>query len=287
VDRVSRASANPHVSACVEFESSSGLWSVVRFQDEQAEAAWSERVRACFRLLADTGLGGSRSSGWGQTAEPEFRHGRWPGLLTPHVDRFARAQGNGTASNEDAPLFWLLSLYSPAPSDAVDWSLGNYDLVVRGGRVQSSAYAASGTLKKSVRMVAEGSVLAAREEPVGAAVDVAPEGFAHAVYRAGFSLSLKLPNLREFPVVEPVPVETTPTDSPLEAEREQIASVEEIVPDVTQQDVAEIQESTTEASHEESRMEETPAAQEVGEAQEPAAETETPKEESERSDDEI
>jgi CRISPR type III-A-associated RAMP protein Csm4 len=233
VDRVSGASAYLHTSACVEFESSSGLWCVIRFRDENAEATWNDRMKACFRLLADTGFGGGRSSGWGQTAEPEFRSGRWPGLLAPHVERFARAGGNA-AVDDDASLFWLLSLYAPSPADAVDWSSGDYSLVVRGGRVQSSAPSANGALKKNVRMVAEGSVLSSYQEPIGTAVDVAPDGMAHPVYRAGFCLSLKLPNVREIP--EPVSVEITSPDSPAEAEREQAPETEETAaPEGTQE----------------------------------------------------
>ncbi|MBV9034720.1 MAG: hypothetical protein JO182_09530 [Acidobacteriaceae bacterium] len=255
VDRISRASAHPHASACVEFESGSGLWSIFRFGDEAAEATWGNRIKACLRLLADTGFGGHRSSGWGQTADPEFRSGRWPGLLTPTLDRLMRAGG----VNGDEPLFWLLSLYSPAPSDSVDWSLGNYGLVVRGGRIQSSAYAGTDTLKKNVRMIAEGSVLSVQQEPVGTAVNVAPDGFPHPVYRLGFSLSLKLPNLKEITEPNEEPVEATPPDSPLEAEKEQRVEVEEI-----------------------------PAAGEIQKTEEaPEPVSETAGEESERSDNEI
>jgi hypothetical protein len=42
-------------------------------------------------------------------------------------------------------------------------------------------------------MVAEGSVLVASAAPRGAASDVAPEGFPHPVYRAGFALSVPVP----------------------------------------------------------------------------------------------
>lgn len=256
VDRVSRASVHLHSSACVEFENSSGLWSVACFQDNAAEAIWSDRLKACFRFLTDTGLGGGRSNGWGQMAEPEFRNGRWPSLLAPNLDRFARAQGDHSPVEGDAPLFWLLSLYSPSSSDSINWNLGDYRLVVRGGRVQSPAHATNGALKKAVRMVAEGSVLSARQEPTGTAVDVAPDGFTHPVYRAGFSLCLKLPSLREVP--EPVPVkEEAAPESPVEAEKEQTTEV------------------TTST-----------APPESPEAQEPAA-TETPNNESERTDYEI
>jgi len=42
-------------------------------------------------------------------------------------------------------------------------------------------------------MITEGSVLIAAAAPLGASPDVAPEGFPHPVYRAGFALSIPLP----------------------------------------------------------------------------------------------
>ena len=88
---------------------------------------------------------------------------------------------------------WLLSLFSPSAADAVEWSRGNYSLIERGGRIESSA--GSGGLKKQVQMVAEGSVLYADSALCGAAPDVAPEGFAHPVFRAGFALAIPLPEV--------------------------------------------------------------------------------------------
>jgi len=88
---------------------------------------------------------------------------------------------------------WLLSLFSPAASDAVDWSRGSYTLVARGGRIESPVR--SGELKKQLPMIAEGSVLYASAAPRGAAPDVAPDGFAHPVYRSGFAVSIQLPEV--------------------------------------------------------------------------------------------
>jgi len=103
---------------------------------------------------------------------------------------------------EPAPLgpgqpqaHWLLSLFTPAPDDSVDWRRGNYFGLARSGRVDSSA--GSGDLKKEIQMVAEGSVLCAAAPPRGAAADVAPDGFAHPVFRAGFALSVPLPGATE------------------------------------------------------------------------------------------
>ena len=88
---------------------------------------------------------------------------------------------------------WLLSLFTPAEHDAVDWSRGNYWLVERGGRIDSPAGA--GELKKTLRMVGEGSVIYAPTAPRGAAPDVSPGGFPHPVFRAGFAVSVPLPEV--------------------------------------------------------------------------------------------
>ena len=200
VDRISRRGGEPHSAACVEFEPGSGLWAVARFRDSNVESIWGGRLEAAFRLLADSGFGGGRSKGWGRAHPPEFQRGSWPGLLLPKTGRLER---DNPANGGTISLYWLLSLYSPAASDTVDWSAGDYRLTVRSGRTESTTQA--GALKKSVRMVEEGCVLAAATEPVGAAVDVAPEGFAHPVYRSGFALPVRLPVIE--PRLEEMPAE--------------------------------------------------------------------------------
>ena len=90
---------------------------------------------------------------------------------------------------------WLLSLFTPAADDSVDWGRGNYAVLARCGRVDSPAGA--GELKKEIQMVAEGSVLCAAAPPRGSAADVAPDGFAHPVFRAGFAFAIPLPGPSE------------------------------------------------------------------------------------------
>jgi hypothetical protein len=112
----------------------------------------------------------------------------------------ANRNGSDNAGNA-ASQFWLLSLYSPATGDRNDWTAGNYQLTLR-----------AGTGTKALRMVAEGSVIAAQNEPSGQAVDIAPEGFAHPVYRSGLALALELPSIEmaaaQPSAVEPALVET-------------------------------------------------------------------------------
>jgi CRISPR type III-A-associated RAMP protein Csm4 len=186
VDRLRLTATDAESSACVEFEAGSGLWTVVRFADDEARAAWVEPLRSAFRLLADSGFGGGRSKGWGQVQRLEFEAGTWPSILLPKVGRAAK---NDAHEEQTSRSYWLMSLYSPAAADKLNWSGGQYELAVRNGRVEGSR----GTLKKSVRMVVEGCILEAASEPVGTAIDVAPEGFPHPVYRSGIALSLLLP----------------------------------------------------------------------------------------------
>jgi len=122
---------------------------------------------------------------------------------TPIAEPIAVEPQSPSAQPQPEPLLpagapshphWLLSLFTPAPADSVDWRRGNYTVLPRGGRVDSPA--GSGELKKQIQMVAEGSVLYAETPPRGSAADVAPDGFAHPVFRAGFAVAIPLPEVR-------------------------------------------------------------------------------------------
>ncbi len=174
VDR-SGGGVSAHSTACLEFTPGSGLWTVAQFATDAAREQWKGPVTSAFRLLADSGFGGERSSGWGRADTPEITEGE----LVIDV------------KEPGAIGYWLLSLFHPADSDTVDWAQGDYSLTTRGGRVESDARWGDG--KKLTRMVAEGSVIVASAEPRGTASDVAPDGFPHPVYRAGFALAIPIP----------------------------------------------------------------------------------------------
>ena len=186
VDRL-LAGAEVHRSACIEFSEGSGLWCLAVFADDASRAAWGDRVGAAFRLLADSGLGGERSRGWGRALTPRIEEGRFPDLLIKPRAPEAPTEGEPIAAET---AWWLLSLFSPATADSVDWSRGNYTLVNRRGRIESPA--GWGTSKRMQRMIEEGSVLFAESAPRGVARDVAPEGFAHPVFRAGYAVAVPI-----------------------------------------------------------------------------------------------
>jgi len=177
VDRLNRGKLEAHSTACLEFTSDAGLWMVVQFRDEDALARWEQPVRGALLLLSDSGFGGERSRGWGRSEAPT-----WEPWMAPQT---------ALAAEPPESAYWLLSLYTPAANDAVDWKRGNYATVSRHGRVESLAR--WGETKKPALMIAEGSVLLAASELRGAASDVAPDGFPHPVYRSGFAVAVPIP----------------------------------------------------------------------------------------------
>lgn len=185
VDRLTGGQVAPHAVSCVQFAPASGLWCAAQFSSQATYAVWAPKLQAAFRLLADNGLGGLRSRGFGRSRSVDFQPGLLPELLFG---------ASAPAARSDA--FWLLSLLSPAVSDDVRWASGNYQLAVRSGRVASARGA--GKQKLSSRMVQEGSVVVCGKPPVGAARNVAPEGCPHPVYRAGYAVALPIP----WPVTE-------------------------------------------------------------------------------------
>jgi CRISPR type III-A-associated RAMP protein Csm4 len=177
VDRVNNAAVEVHSTACLEFARGAGLWTVVQFADNSAVSRWQAPVRSALKLLADSGFGGERSRGWGRSETPEWQ--AWTPPQAPATDQPAdRAH-------------WLLSLYTPAEDDAVDWKRGSYATVSRSGRIESIAR--WGEPKPATTMIAEGSVLLSSTELRGAASNVAPAGFPHPVYRAGFAVTVPIP----------------------------------------------------------------------------------------------
>ena len=190
VDRLTADAVEVHRTACLEFSEGGGFWGVVSFASEEAQTQWSAPLQAAFRYLADTGLGGERSLGWGRSADPEFTAGVLPNLVLPEIAPAPVAEG-AEAPAPPETAYWLLSLFSPSPQDSVDWQRGVYAMAERGGRIESPQR--SGESKKIARMVEEGSVLLAAAPPAGAAPDVAPDGFPHPVYRSGFALAITIP----------------------------------------------------------------------------------------------
>jgi len=176
VDRLIESKIETHTTACLEFSRNAGLWTLVEFASDEARARWEAPVRSAFRLLADSGFGGERSRGWGRADAPVWE--RW----SPPWPEAAEAAESG---------HWLLSVFTPSASDAVDWTRGSYSTISRSGRIESGAR--WGEAKSATLMIAEGSVLLAGGELQGAARDIAPEGFPHPVYRAGFAVTVPIP----------------------------------------------------------------------------------------------
>jgi len=82
--------------------------------------------------------------------------------------------------------------------------------------------AAAVSEKKVVRMITEGSVIAALSEPAGAFVNVAPDHFSRPIRRSGLALAVALPSVMAAPAEHtaesrPEGVETAPGESTAES----------------------------------------------------------------------
>ena len=190
VDRVSGNIA-VHSAACLEFREGAGMWFAAEFAGLEAQAGWRDRLLAALRLLADSGIGGKRSSGWGCFQVQEIRDGLFPDLLLSRCAAAPPPPEDESVPSPPETAYWLLSLLSPAPDDEIDWERGDYSVLNRSGRVESPA--GWGELKRSSRMIAEGSVLCAAAGVRGRALNVAPDGYAHPVYCAGYGFALAVP----------------------------------------------------------------------------------------------
>jgi CRISPR type III-A-associated RAMP protein Csm4 len=224
VDRL-HAGVISHETACLEFADDAGMWGLVEFDGEEVRERWGHKVRSALRLLADSGIGGERSRGWGRSAMPSIRDGKVADLI--FRNRGGKNNGQTEIAPESENAHWLLSLFSPAPDGPVDWRSGNYCMVSRSGRIESPV--SSGDLKKELRMVAEGSILVSAAPPKGILRDVAPDGFPHPVYRCGYALAVPIrwgkavpppppPPPPPAPIEEVVPEELPPVSEPPEPE---------------------------------------------------------------------
>lgn len=180
VDRMTGGHALPYVAGCVQFAPASGLWCAAQFATQTAYAVWAPRIEAAFRLLADTGMGGMRSRGFGRARSLDFQ----AGLLHELLFGPKGTPGAGGA-------WWLLSLMIPAQADPVRWDQGHYEIVKRRGRVGSIQ--GSGFEKRTSRALTEGSVVVCPEPPRGTVHNVAPKGCPHPVWRAGHAVAIPIP----------------------------------------------------------------------------------------------
>ena len=167
LDRVTNASQVYHIGR-VGYAPGCGLWFAARVADQM----WLERLEAGLSLLADEGIGGLRSIGHGA-----FSWERWDGASLPCPD-------------ETGDYALTLSRFTPGGDDGMQALLDEraiYRLTLVGGW----SHGARGTRRRrSIRMVAEGSLF--RRPLRGAVIDVTPAiaDLGHPVYRFGLAFAL-------------------------------------------------------------------------------------------------
>lgn len=166
----------------VVFSPGCGLWFGVQWQKPQASLpngegglTWRGAFEDALARLADSGLGGERSSGYGAFSWDVAGEVHWPQV------------GAGD-------YFVTLSRYHPRADEvpaAFQGDGARYRLVSVGGYLQS--HSGPARPRRRLRLVSEGGVLCAPHEGVlGDVADVRPVDFAHPVWRYGLALPVPL-----------------------------------------------------------------------------------------------
>ncbi|OPZ93757.1 MAG: hypothetical protein BWY73_00141 [candidate division TA06 bacterium ADurb.Bin417] len=157
-------------SAEAWYKKGSGLFFILDIKSEELEG----RLKAAIKLLADEGLGGDRSVGKGgfELVPPVFEELK---LREP----------------KEADGLVTLSLFLPAEEECQPLEYSYYELVERKGYVFSPRQRS--LRRRSVRMLAEGSVLPASREYRGRLADLTPAEMkgGHRVWRYGLPLTLR------------------------------------------------------------------------------------------------
>ena len=143
----------------------------------RADEPTAARLRSCFDLLGEQGVGGERRPG---------HHGRFTSS--------GWDEGRTLFYEPEQPnAFVVLSLYHPSPEERTrisgDGELIGYQLMKRGGWIDSP-FIAKQQRKKSCFMFEEGSIF--RSQPRGEIVDVTPEvsSLNHSIYRSGIAFAV-------------------------------------------------------------------------------------------------
>lgn len=168
IDRINSRSNLYHVGA-VRFTPGCGIWCSVR-----GEAAWVARTVEALRLMADSGVGGRRSRGYGRFILHEA-----DAMTLPAVD----------GSSHQV----LLSRYAPTEAEMTLLRApgASYSLVTVGGWSQNLRNIP--IIRQKVRFLSEGSVIQRSSGVAGQLLNLrppqTPPQYNHPVHRYGFGFS--------------------------------------------------------------------------------------------------
>jgi len=173
LDRVTQTS-NIFFSAGVKFRQG-GLYFILEINDENL----IEPLETCLELLAETGLGGERTAGYGQF--------KWEKRDITNDDRWKEIWAY-KQSNKEPPIYYSLSLTCPREEET-KFAI-SYEIIPRKGWIYSEF--GPSLKRRTSRMFREGSLFS---QPIkGRVIDVRPRYYQkiHAVYRYGLALTLPL-----------------------------------------------------------------------------------------------
>jgi len=165
IDRI-YAKSNPYYCGEVWFDQEAGLYFLIQINNEEFRPLLTQALN----LLGEEGLGGERSSGYGQFKVIEWR--KKIEIKTP----------------EKSNSYLVLSLFYPDKDTIKPIDKASYNLIERKGWIFSASIKKQ-TRRKIVRMFTEGSVF--MNKPAGYLVDLTPTGWnEHSIFRYGLAFSI-------------------------------------------------------------------------------------------------
>ncbi len=159
--------STPYYIELIEFHPQAGLYFILE------KGVITNEFEAALKLLADNGIGGDKTHGYGTFNYEIIKDGL--SFNTP----------------EKADGYINLSLFCPTQDEVNEISLNDasYELVKRGGYIanpeQQNLFAKR---KKSIYMFSEGSAFAIQTNLKGKQVNIAPDNAEHPVWRCGQSV---------------------------------------------------------------------------------------------------
>ncbi len=138
----------------------------------------TDKLVASLKLLAENGLGGFRSKGNGRFEIKKEE------ILEDIPEVFKQL-----FSMETNGIFMLISLLSPS-TDSFQKEKACFELIIRGGGWALNAKTGSQGLKKRVKMLLEGTILA--EKDPGKNPDVTPSGWKEKIFQYGMGFYVPL-----------------------------------------------------------------------------------------------
>lgn len=164
-----------------KFNKNSGLYFIMQIPNKNQDE-WLEKIENVLESLSLSGIGGKKSSGYGQFKmdfDPLSFDGEDFDIIESEDDAFINK-----ALYKEEKKYFLLSSYSPKKEEIIKLKdkESSYSIIKRSGFVNNFLYSEQAQKRKQIYMISSGSII--NFKPEGRIVDLKLHGN-HSIYRMG------------------------------------------------------------------------------------------------------